>query len=320
MPTSRPLLRSGELRLPRELFDAMGRPRRLAIRDADDGRFFVEAATPARRVRGVALRLAQRALRRRIAPHRTARLASAGPNEATFRVDDARLPADASYHVVNYEPRYYFMPADALPEHQSREEAWRSLEDYHEHRPAAQQDEASNRISQWLAHDVLAPLGARSFLEVGCGGGRNLVWLHRERPDATLAGLEIHPGAVRAAREALGPAATIHEGSLYDLEKLVPDRYDVVLSVATLELVPHDRIDDVLRAMMARAGRALVLLEVHGPAHGFDYHRYPRDYAAIMRRLAPEARLEYTVYPRRDFRSRRASSFHYALLVAHLRG
>jgi len=70
------------------------------------------------------------------------------------------------------------------------------------------------------------------------------------------------------------------------------------------------------RAEGPDTGRLFVLecFEDVGPAHDLDFHRYPRDYEGLYKKLGlPVER--YEVFPVSDFRSTGVAPFHHALLV-----
>jgi len=78
--------------------------------------------------------------------------------------------------------------------------------------------------------------------------------------------------------------------------------------------VLHDRVEEIVAAANQVATRAVVHFELHGPAHDFDFHRYPRDYEGLYKKLGlPVER--YEVFPVSDFRSTGVAPFHHALLV-----
>jgi hypothetical protein len=68
--------------------------------------------------------------------------------------------------------------------------------------------------------------------------------------------------------------------------------------------------------MHARARLAVFHFELHGPAHSFDYHRYPRDYENLYRELNLGTRVTYEVFPTSDYRSQGLGHFNHALLVS----
>jgi trans-aconitate methyltransferase len=166
-------------------------------------------------------------------------------------------------------------------------------------------------VSAWLVDDVLAPLGD-SFLELGCGAGRNLAALRVTRPDASLAGVEVNEQAAALA----GAHAQITMGSVYEIDLWTGRPVDVVFTSGVLMHVPHDRVEEVVAAAHSVAARAVVHFELHGASHDFDFHRYPRDYASLYDRLGFTVD-RYEVFANNDFRSAGVAPFFlHALLVS----
>ena len=194
-----------------------------------------------------------------------------------------------------------------------------AIEDYHEHLELEQQNAAAHQTSRWLAKDVLLPLASGgSFLELGCGAGRNLKALHDADPEVSLQGVDINANAIASAGRHV-PAANLKTGSLYELGEHPDDAFDVVYTSGVLMHVPHGEVEATVREMHRLARLAVVHLELHGPSHGFDFHRYPRDYAALYERIDMPVDVSYESFPPPDFRSVGTESFCLSLLVAKKR-
>jgi hypothetical protein len=293
------------LELPASLYEALGRPRRLELAPDAQGNI---AVRPAARFRAVARTVP----RLRGAWTDGARLVDRNGDHVHYATANP-LPA-VSLGIANYEHFFLLMPVEQVAHSVSREASWRDIRDYHEHRPPERQDETAQRVSEWLAREVLQPLGGDgAYLELGCGAGRNLRALSATAPAATLYGLDINEGAVREARRTV-PNATVEHGSLYELTGHSDGSADVVFTSGVLMHVPNAELDAVVQDMHRIAARAVVHFELHGPSHEFDFHRYPRDYAAVYARLGLAVE-RYTVFPRGDFRSS-TPSFQHALLVS----
>jgi SAM-dependent methyltransferase len=221
------------------------------------------------------------------------------------------LVPQGSYHIVSYSPRYLLMPVEEQPaeEASSRASFWRQQHGYAEHRPAEEQGRDVNEVSRWLAHDVIAPLAPRSVLELGCGAGRNLRHLREALPQARILGLEINRGAAEVAGKV--PDVDIHVRSLYEARDLGP--VDVMLTAGVLMHIPHDRAPQVVASMVEQSEIATVHLELHGKPRGFDFHRYPRDYAELYRSLGHQ--ITYQVLDPDDPRNRGESTGQLALAV-----
>jgi len=234
----------------------------------------------------------------------------------TFGMGGRSSIQEGSYTISNHHPFYYLMPLDQADAAASRERAWAALEDYHEHRDPEAQNPEANRVSRWIVEEVLAPLNAATFLEVGCGAGRNLKWLAKTLPEAEFTGFDVHDEALERAASAV-PGASLHLHSAYQLDRYPDSSFDVVYSVGVLEHLPHERVEGVVREMHRVASKAVVHFELHGPSSDFDYHRYPRDYGALYASLALDGTFEYTVFPDDDFRSA-GVNFNHALVTATL--
>lgn len=76
--------------------------------------------------------------------------------------------------------------------------------------PACYFENAALDADKWQALlDRLAGQEIRSALDVGCGNGAWLAWLHQRRPDARCEGIELDPERAERARRA-NPHARIH--------------------------------------------------------------------------------------------------------------
>jgi SAM-dependent methyltransferase len=240
---------------------------------------------------------------------------------AIYRGRDSRAsgpePAEGEYGVVDKVTNFLLMPLQAAggSEAGATERFWQSLDGYHEHLSAERQAGFAQKISAWFADDVLRPLDPQSVLEVGCGGGRNLVYAHRALPATRMMGIDINPRAVQMAIDQLGPGADVRQGSLYQLGQFADDSVDAVFSMGVLMHIAHDRVPEVVAQMQRIARLAVIHLECHGPSYGFDYHKYPRNYEELYRRIGGSIKAEYTVFPHADFRSRESAPFYMALLT-----
>ena len=105
----------------------------------------------------------------------------------------------------------------------------------------------------------MLPPGAH-VLDIGCGSGRDLLWLTKRGFRAT--GFDASPGLASLARQHSG--CTVIEGDfeIYDFSNL---RADALLLSGALVHLPHDRMKPVLQSVLrAVAGRhsALVYLSL----------------------------------------------------------
>jgi SAM-dependent methyltransferase len=282
-------INDAELSIPLELYEAMGRPRVMSLAEPDEGG-------------GRFLRVA--GFRDRMRGRFTHKLHTTDESVATYLGPNEH--AVGEFRIANYFPSYYLMRAS------DHTEFWQAIDSYHEHLPITDQDDNAHRVSDWLSAEVLVPLG-RSFLELGCGAGRNLASLRARDQDLELSGVEVNEQAAALARTASG--ARVETGSLYDLSSIRSASIDVVFTSGVLMHVPHDRVGDVVGEMHRIASRAVVSFELHGPSHEFDFHRYPRDYDALYASLGI-AQTRYDIFPLDDFRSYGVAPFHHALHVA----
>lgn len=292
------------IEIPAELHDALGNPRRIVLSPGPEGSIVLRGQRLRNRLGEPARKLLGRG-----SGSCVAKLERSG-DPAAFRTQ--MQFGHAEYGIANYDVSYSLLPVVDAPEANSREAFWGSVEDYHEHRDLDVQDPVAHRVSEWLADEVLLPLGG-SFLEVGCGAGRNLRALDRERPGVELHGLDISRAAIRQAAYHLR-CADLRVGSLYELEAFAERSIDVVYTSGVLMHVPHGEVAGVVREMHRIARLAVVHFELHGPSHRFDFHRYPRDYAVLYRELRLPC--EYEVFPPDDYRSTGLASFSHALVVS----
>jgi SAM-dependent methyltransferase len=304
MPATRARTHDDTVEIPGELHDALGRPRRIVLTRGADGSIVLRGQRLRNRLGEPARKLLGRG-----SGSFVAELKRAG-DPATFTTRTQL--SDAEYGIANYDVSYTLLPIEGAPEADSRQAFWGGVEDYHEHRELERQDPVAHRVSEWLAGEVLAPLGS-SFLELGCGAGRNLRALQHCAQEAQLHGVDISASAIRQAAEHV-PGADVRVGSLYELEGFADDSVDVVYTSGVLMHVPHAEVGGVVREMHRIARNAVVHFELHGPSHGFDFHRYPRDYEALYAGLGLSPR-SYDVYPPDDYRSTGLASFSHALLV-----
>jgi ubiquinone/menaquinone biosynthesis C-methylase UbiE len=309
-------MRGKSILVPTELYNSMRKPKYILLSDED---------TPALWMSAVKVLLFSVLI---LASHRIYRAIFHRPRRYSQIFHFSRLvrenaeyngkfvPGDAEYNIVNYHPNYYLIPVDLEEESKSREAFWSKIHSYHEHLDPASQEADAHRVSEWLAREIMRPLGAHSFLELGCGSGRNLLYISREIPAAEIYGLDINPEAVAIARDGVKKyAQNIVTGSLYDTQTYGDESIDIVFTSGVLMHVPHGRVQAVIKEMYRIARLAVVNFELHGPRHAFDYHRYPRDYAELYAILYPNQATSYKQFQKGDYRTSGTSSFNHALLV-----
>jgi len=118
----------------------------------------------------------------------------------------------------------------------------------------------ADRLLPELGH--LLPDRGR-LLDVGCGGGQNLVAISRARPDARLQGIDlsseqIRRASARAADAGIDAAFTV--GSALDLP-FGDGEFDLVLSVASIKHWPDQARGVAECARVARPGGHVLILE-----------------------------------------------------------
>jgi len=139
------------------------------------------------------------------------------------------------------------------------------------------------------------PEGAGSLLDVGCNVGGFLRHCRDCFPGLSLAGVEVNPDALEAARANL-PDAELHQVGSAALP-FADGRFDCVTCIEVLEHVPADDRRASLAEMrrVLRPGGRLVLRTPHAGAFAFlDPHnlrfRFPGLYARLVGAGARDAR------------------------------
>ncbi|HMF15358.1 MAG TPA: methyltransferase [Gemmataceae bacterium] len=305
--------------VPLELFEAMGSPRAVNVSPVEKETFFIHAAEPRWQKRPW---LWKRSLRRWWGPPAQGIVAAyPRPENAHVKLKLLDRPSylrqfalHGEFRIVNYHPMYYLMPAESCAADRSHDAFWQRIPGYHEHLDVSSQEPQTHRVSEWLA-SLLAATGAKKVLELGCGAGRNLCYLRKAMPTARLLGLEINADAADKARRIVGDDC-VRVGSVHDPAAWHDLEADVILTSGFLMHLPPSNVADVVRATHARARLAVFHFELHGPAHAFDYHRYPRDYAKLYEELNLGEAVRYEIFPTTDYRSAGLGHFNHALLVA----
>jgi hypothetical protein len=305
--------------VPCELFEALEAPRAVNLIPVEDQTFFL---CPADKPWQKYSWLVKRFLRRWWGPPREGIVAAFPLSRAgrtrlrlldpSSYLDKFRLKGE--FRVANYHPLYYLMPAESGTVPHSHELFWRQIKAYHEHLEISNQGAGAHQVSKWLA-DEIAATGARSVLELGCGAGRNLHYLSQAIPGVQLHGVEINTEAAARATRIAGQGQ-IRIGSVNDHSLWQDIRADVAFTSGFLMHLPASIATGVVKRLHAQARLAVFHFELHGPAHSFDYHRYPRDYQKLYTELNLGTQLRYEVFSTSDYRSTGLGHFNHALLVS----
>ena len=141
-----------------------------------------------------------------------------------------------------------------------------------------------------VLHELLR-CGARSVLDLGCGGGELLLRLAREAQFDRIVGMDISADVLRDARNLLQaePGAGARRVELVEASFAVPDArfagFDAAALVETIEHIDAHRLSSVERAVFASYRPATVVITtpnseynlIHGtPAGSFRHpdHRF----------------------------------------------
>jgi SAM-dependent methyltransferase len=153
--------------------------------------------------------------------------------------------------------------------------------------------ERERALADLLSRHVQRPLAELDVLEVGCGGGDNLLELIRLGCDpARLFGNELLPERAAAARLRLPASVAVHEGDA--LQMPLPDaHFDLVLQYTVFSSILDDAFQAQLAARMwqwLRPGGAIVWYDftVNNPRNP-DVRGVP---LARVRALFPQARVD----------------------------
>jgi hypothetical protein len=283
------------IQIPRATFEDMRKPEALRLVQGADGHWFLTRLGLVATWRAYAVEFVKTYVLFRedgLGVHRALRfgLTLGDSDEETFKAR-VSIPV-GDYGIVRFPPAVQLLPIGETAAW------WRSQHDYPEHREA--QDGHAERLTQWLVSQ-LQPLG-RSFLEVGCGAGRNLLHLRGE-----LHGFDVNPEAIQVAQRLL-PNADLQVGDALTQLRSRPDQsIDVVFTAGVLMHIPD--VDEIIAEMSRVARKAVVLSEMHGEPRDYDFWRYPRDYRRFN---LPDT--SYEVFG--DWRSDGTPGFRTALLVA----
>ena len=301
---------SEELLLPTEIFTAWRRPKFLDIW-CQDGKIMAHVPVAEMSPRSLVKHALIRAKSTRLKLVRVDQVAGV----AVFK-DADRAISDGEYLPANYDPLYLLMRVDEdLVESKASGNAlfWEQIVHYHEHLPVHSQMDEAHATSKLLVEQIRQREAPTSILELGCGAGRNLWHLGRAFPDARVVGIDINAAATRS-RE-LPNNVAVQQADVLNLDWQRVGRFDVILTSGFLMHVNHSDVRVLVQKIHDHCMWHLHF-ELHGPAHAWDYHRYPRSYRDLMRDLGI-ALDEYHVFANDPVHSHGlSSSFAHALCIS----
>jgi SAM-dependent methyltransferase len=124
---------------------------------------------------------------------------------------------------------------------------------------------SGGRVYHWhlrqfmhLLYETLVQTGPQSVLDAGCGEGFVTRFLHRQRPEWRLTGVDVNAEALAYARRHPDHTGDVRyrDGDLYDLP-FDDDAFDTVLCSEVLEHLDHP--DRALAELRRVAGRSVVI-------------------------------------------------------------
>lgn len=135
--------------------------------------------------------------------------------------------------------------------------------------------------SNWLADEIIGPLGITSVLEVGTNSGRNLQIIRSKHPNVLLSGIDINRRAIRYAKaKGLDIDFRVADANRWS-ERL--DSWDALLTMSVLDHVPDEAIDRLADNMVATTRRYIIAFELWDGSHGTrGPYKYSRDTRALF--------------------------------------
>ncbi len=131
---------------------------------------------------------------------------------------------------------------------------WR---EYSEMRP-----EYEEQFRRWTPHFAPADWAGRSFLDVGCGMGRNSYWPHTYGSGASIS-IDVDPNSLASARATLSKFtdAEVRALSAYDID--YRDAFDIVFSIGVIHHLAEPKLA-IERMVQAAKPSGRVLIWVYG--------------------------------------------------------
>lgn len=208
-------------------------------------------------------------------------------------------------------------PEEAVPQTKASEDDYQLKPGYWETRPRTdeEKDWKYEKQKDWIKGYIqsvdhphraliiealvkLAPF--ESVLEVGSNCGPNLFLVHKNFPDAKLAGIDLNAEAIEEGKK-LVPDADLRTGSMAELP-WGDKSFDVCLSDAALLYVSPETIDHVMAELDRITKKAIVLVERFdsSPSGAVRGHVWGRDYPVLLERLGfavEQTKLDENTWP-----------------------
>jgi SAM-dependent methyltransferase len=110
--------------------------------------------------------------------------------------------------------------------------------------------ERERLLLKWIRFSGIAPASDKRLLEIGCGGGANLLWLLRAGffPE-NLVGNELIPARIQAARNVLPARIRLLEGNALELD-IPPDSFDIVFQSVVFTSILDAHLKSEIAAAM----------------------------------------------------------------------
>ncbi len=130
--------------------------------------------------------------------------------------------------------------------------------------------------SNWIADEIVGPLGITSLLEIGTNSGRNLQIMKEKLPELVLSGIDINRRAIAYARKKdLDIDFRVADANRWS-EPL--DSWDALLTMSVLDHIPDEAIEQLADNMVATTRRYIIAFELWDGSHGTrGPYKYSRD-------------------------------------------
>lgn len=186
----------------------------------------------------------------------------------------------------------------------AREEFWKGSFGNEYNRRSPGDEEANFRLFK----RALFGFQLSSIVELGAGTGANLRALHRLRPGAELAGVEINPEACRA----LESSPAVAHGMLRVINESILDwrpehRWELAFTKGVLIHIAPEDLAKAYAALFAASARYILVAEYYSPKpveidyRGHAGRLWKRDFAGDLLDTFPNLRLvDYGFVYRRD--------------------